>query len=215
MTESKELKKAQRKAKWKRKKVMSTLDWVDIASVRLNGIILKKGKKEVIIKGIKVSPHDIFLDSPQDQAMRINKLRHVFNKLGFTLYHAFVHNPVNIDEHLERLRIQQEYEEDDRVRSMIADDMEKAREFAFYNRELEFFIMIKGKNDKEFVKNFHDLIHEYRRAGFLVKELNKIDYENYLANIFENNLINDVYFSKGDFAVLFDEAKEEMLNEPS
>lgn len=191
---------ANKKLLKQRKKVQSTFDWVDIYDVRLNGVMLKKGKKEEIIKGIKLHPHDIFLDSPQDQFQRINRLRQCYNKIGFPLYHAYVFNPVNIDEHIARLNLQLDFEEDDRVKQMLHDDLEKAELFIGSSRELEFFIMIKGKNDQQFQKNYVELIREFQRAGFLVHELNKLDYENYLANIFENRLINDFYFSRGEFS---------------
>lgn len=210
----KQVKKQKRKASWLKKRVESTLDWIDVYDVRLNGLILKKGKQEQVIKGIKISPHDIFLDTLENQAARVNQLRHVFNKLNFQLYHGFVHNPVNIDEHLERLKLQLELETDHRVIEMLKDDIEKARHYSIYSRELEFYIMIKGKNDKSFAKNFTELYFAFKRAGFHVSELNKLDFENYLANIFENPLINDYYFSRGDFQILFDIEKEKELDEP-
>lgn len=185
--------------KQEKKKIRKTLEWIDIEKIENESVILKKGKDEEEVFGIKILPHDIFLDNNQNRINHIKYLRNTLNKLNMKLYHSFIFNPVNIDAHLNHLYIQMENEEDPIVKKMIEDDISKAYAFIEYYRELEFFICIKGKPGDKFDKQKNDFIREFRKSGLKIEILTSIDYENYIFNEFQNQMINDFYFSKGLF----------------
>ena len=72
--EAEKIKKAKRDARKLSKKVASTLDWSHIYDITDNSIQLKKGKKQATVMGVKLSPHDIFIDDPEDQVRIIENL---------------------------------------------------------------------------------------------------------------------------------------------
>ncbi|MEG0359278.1 MAG: hypothetical protein RR598_08440 [Anaerorhabdus sp.] len=192
-------KKRVKEVKKNRKKMATTLDWIDIDSIDSKSVILKKDKQIRELRGIKLDPHDIFLDTPGEQLYRIQQLRMCLNSIKSKIYHGFVFNPVNLDSHLSRLFRQLDYEDDVVIQQMIEDDIEKALGFANNYRELEFFIIIKGKPGEKFEKAIYQLEYEFNRAQFSFKPLNRLDWENYIAYSFENQMINDYYFSRGIF----------------
>lgn len=190
---------SKQKLKKKMKEVATTLDWIDIESVEENHIQLK-GKKNNIVVGIKLTPHSLFLNSRAEQVKRIHLLRTSLNRLNMDLWHGFVFNPVNLDSYISMLSRQAYGETDPVILEMIDDDMEKANAFIRDFRELEFFIMIKGTIGNKFEDQYHQLQVAIRNAQFTYKQLNRIDFENYLSYAFENSYVNDFYFSRGIFA---------------
>ncbi|MFV0380760.1 MAG: hypothetical protein ACK5KR_00775 [Breznakia sp.] len=200
-----EKKQKKKSLKKKKKELKSTLEWMDIDSVHSHHIRLK-GKKNNMVIGVKLDPYSIFLNSPQEQSRRINIFRLALNRLHFDLYHGYVFNPVNLDSYMSMLAGQQHRESDAAIMEMIDDDVEKAKAFIRDFRELEFFIMIKGTAGSKLDDQFHLLQTSLTNAKFTFKQLNRIDFENYIAYAFENPLANDFYFSRG----IFGEEMEEM-----
>lgn len=171
---------------------------MDIEEVCEHHIRLK-GKKNNIVVGIKLDPHSLFLDDRGEQVRRIHLLRMALNRLNMDMWHGFVFNPVNLDFYVSMLSRQTQGENDEVVLQMIDDDIEKANAFKRDYRELEFFIMIRGSVGTKFEDAFHQLQVSMRSAMFTFKQLNRIDFDNYLAYAFENPLANDYYFSRGLF----------------
>lgn len=205
-----ELKKKKSDALHTKKKVATTMDWCQIDTVSDDCIILKKGKSKYWVKGIKLHPHNIFMDDPATQARLIDKLRICLNKCPGEIFYSFVQNPVNVDDHLAELLDKDRQEDDLVVQNMIQADFEKTAWFQEQFKELEFFIMIRDHDPQNLEKRFLDLETEWRAAGFLPRLLNKRDYYNYIEYCFENPLINDYYFSRGMFSSL---NQEYLLNE--
>lgn len=195
------LKKQIKNIKRWRKKVATTLDWMDVHEILDDMIILKRDKRMLYVKGIKVTPHQIFLDDPKTQAIIVDQLRMAHNKILCPLWWGYVFTPVNLNEYMsDQIRAYQN-EIDPMIRDMIEDDMQKAEAFMEIYRELEFFIMVRGKNMDELQKNYMMLYSEIERAGMKPKDLNATDFKNYLAYLFENKVINDYYFSEGIFTI--------------
>ncbi|MDQ0363245.1 hypothetical protein [Breznakia pachnodae] len=187
-----------RNKKRTRKEVATTLQWIDIEEVCEHHIRLK-GKKNNIIVGIKLDPHSLFLNSRAEQTKRIHLLRMSLNRLNMDLWHGFVFNPVNLDSYISMLSRQAIGETDPVILEMIDDDIDKAGAFIRDFRELEFFIMLKGTVGNKFEDQFHQLQASLKSALFTFKQLNRIDYDNYISYAFENTLVNDYYFSRGIF----------------
>lgn len=187
------------KKKIEMKKIKTTLDWLNVEKVNETSIELKKGKKQEYLIGLKIEPHSIFLDSYNEQSRRINLLRNAWNRLPFPIWHGFVFNPVNLDSYLLNLAKQMSVEQDDVIKEMLQDDIDKALTFTQIYRELEFFIMIKEKPGKALEDMYNQLLSAIKSAGFQYKKLNRIDYDNYISYAFENSIVNDYYFSRGVF----------------
>lgn len=181
------------------KQIKTTLDFLEIDKVNEFHIDLRDGKKVEVVIGIKLDPHSLFLDSYQEQKRRIHQLRSALNRLPFDIFHGFVFNPVNLDSYLLMLIRQMSIETDEVIVEMLQDDIDKAQAFIQAYRELEFFMMIKGKPSNKLEDKYHQLLTAIKSAGFEPKALNRLDFDNYISYAFENQLINDYYFSRGVF----------------
>lgn len=206
--QSKEIKKKAKKVKKLKKEVKKTLDWIDVEEIELNYIELKSNKKVEHVVGIKIVPPNILLSDNQVKKIWVERLRETLNKVELCLYHSFVYSPINLDEHLAPLYARLNVEENPVLRSMITNRIEQWNDFSKEYFELEFFILTKGTPCDSFTKNFRKLIREYSSAGFNVKTLNVIDFENLIAFDFNNDLISDFYFSRGEFEFLHEDYKE-------
>lgn len=196
------IKTAKKDAKAIKKKISTTLGWIDIDEIADDYIKLEKNKKVEYIKGIKLYPHNIFIDNPEEQSRRLNKIRICLNKPLGSLYFNFVYSPVVVDEQIANLMLQEEIEDDLHIRNMLSSDLSKIEMFQENFKELEFFVMIKDKDLKSIEKRFLDLEYEFKNAGFEPRKLNKKDFYNYMRYVFENPLINDFYYSRGIFSYL-------------
>lgn len=186
-----------------RKELATTLNWMDIQSVNDDCIIIGKDKgKKLIVKGIKLTPHNIFLDEPVEQAQWIEGIRFALNNIDSELFFSFVYSPVNLDKHINILNNELMVEDDPTCKAMIQDDLEKAYSFQKTHKEKEFFLMIRDTDDKRLQKNLSDLFDYWYRAGFSPSILNQRDFYSYLMFTFENTLINDYVFSRGLFTSL-------------
>lgn len=206
----KELKSRNRKKKESirlKRKYLTTLDWCDIREVRESEIIIRvdRSKTSYHVRGIKITPHNIFLDDEELIVVEINRLRIALNKLPFKIYWSFVTSPVNIDDYKLRLYEQSLSAESIRIQNMISDDYRKAEQFEDGNNELEFMMFVRDKDEKILEKNYQGLLREINNAGLTAVPLGKKDYLNYVSYIFENSLINSIYFSRG----IFEYANEE------
>lgn len=185
-----------------KKNIGSTLKWLDIEEIQEKQIVLKRGGKTFYVRGIKLTPTNIFLENEYDQRLRIGRLRAVYNKINFKLYHSFVFNPTNLDNQIAYLSNLLIGEEDVSQQELLQNDIEKALMFIRDYYELEFFVSVQADNEKEIEKRYNELEYQFSRAGFQVAQLNSIDFENYTAYLFENQMINDFLFGRGDFAIL-------------
>ena len=200
--EAAKINKAKKDALKVRKKIATTLDWVEILNVTDNAILLKKGKRTATVMGVKLSPHDIFIDDQEDQIRIIENLRMALNKMPFKMYFQFVYSPVNADDHVANLLDADRIETDLIVKSMIQADFDKFAQFQAAYSELEFFVMIQDSDEGRLHKNFTEMKREFENAGFLPRILNRYDFYNYLTYVFENPMINNFYFSRGVFSYL-------------
>lgn len=203
--EARKLKKAKKEAKSIKKKLNTTLSWMDVLDVGQDYILIGKDKKRSIIKGIKLSPHNIFIDDVTDQQRNVERLERCLNNCPDHLYYSFVYSPVNMDSLLNNLDMALVIEEDPTCVQMIQDDLNKAMTFQKNYRELDFYVMIRDSNEERLTKRLNDLFVSFSTAGFLPSVLNKKDYYNYLSYLFENPLINDYHFNRGIFSYLNEE----------
>lgn len=197
--------KAKRKNKKKvekfKKKVLTTLDWCDIHEVKENEILIKARKSKTMyhVMGIKIQPHDIFLDDDLTKKVEIDKIRIALNKLPFKIFWSFVTSPVNIDDYKARLYNLRFQVESNKIQNMLLDDYNKAEQFEERNNELEFMMFVRDNDEKILEKKIQSLYREMNNAGMSPTFLGKRDFLNYIAYIFDNPMVNSIYFSRGVF----------------
>ena len=209
---------AQIKKKWQvdknRRLAATTLSWIDVSEICPNHIVLKRNKVIEHVVGIKLEPKNIFMEEEATQKREVFRVRQVLNKMSnIELFHGYVHNPINLDEHIVTLIREMEGTEDSAIRELIQEEINKFHWFGQNQMELEFFIFIKGSPGAKLDKAINELKNEYARAGFNPSLLNSIDFENYLAYYFENPLVNEYLLSRGPFGYEEDEEEDELSNE--
>lgn len=187
-------------AKLSEKTSNTILDWSDLTGVYDNYMTVGKHGDPYIVMGIKVTPHNIFLDDEMTQGHIINQLRMAYNRLNFTLYHTFVTTPVDLDDYEALLHNFDSRTDDKTLKNMNNSDYAKAEEFEALHRELEFMIFTLEKDPKKLEKNLNDLFSSYEKAGLSPKVLVKKDFLNFLNWLYENPLCNAYYFSRGIFS---------------
>lgn len=213
IAEKKKIEKNKKVATKIRKELNSTLNWMDIRSVESDRIILQRNKKKVIIKGIKLKPHNVFLDDEAEQVQWCENIRFALNQLQCDLWFGFVYSPVNLDAYLNQLNGELAIEDDLTCQEMINVDLKKAYTFQKTHKEKEFFLLIRDDDEKRLYKNLEDLKSHWFNAGFEPQELNQRDYYSYITFVFENNLINDYVFSRGLFSYLNVTQEYDAVNE--
>ena len=199
---AKELNRAKKSAKTIKRKLATTLSWMDVADVLDGKIILKRDKKKMIIKGVKLSPHDIFIEDIPEQIRLIDRLRMGLNAAPNEMWFSFVYAPVQIDQHLNNLDDAAENETDPVCHAMIEADREKAEWFISNYSELEFFVLVRDVDEERLDKKMADLIAGMRQGSMFPQILTDRDYYNYLSFVFENPTINDYVFTRGIFSYL-------------
>ena len=196
-----EIRKKKAKVTKYEKMANTILDWSDLKAVHDNHMIVGKDKDPYIVMGIKLTPHNIFLDDETEQRRIINELRLGYNRLNFKMYYAFVTKKINIEEYKAGLYKFETITDDLSLKRLNNSDYEKAEMFEVTHRELEFMIFIRDKDPKKLDKNLSDLFSVFKSAGLEPKTLTKKDFLYYLNWLYENPLCNSYYFSRGVFEV--------------
>lgn len=184
------------------KKMSTTLRWMDIQEVDEDHIVIDRNGKHATIKGIKLTPNNIFIDQTAEQRQFVEGIRLCLNSAPSTIWFEFVQAPVNVDQWINDLRDDRDNETDPACRKMITADMDKYADFSRTHREKEFYVMVRNEDPKILDKDFADLFRLWSNAGFNPVPLNKRDFYSLIAFYFENNMINDYVFSRGMFSYL-------------
>ena len=164
-------------------KAFKSIDkFMDIKEIYDNGILLKDGS---IVCGIKLNPFDIWTCENAMADKVISTLRYAINQFDFPVYQCMVYSPSSFEELSNAL--EKELEETTEIQqTIIIDDIEKLEEFSLNNKKVEFFLMIKHKNQRTLQKRFGILKSELAR-GFIVKDCSYLDYSTYLNWLFDFN----------------------------
>lgn len=180
-------------------KIKSTLDWCDIKKISDQGVFLGKDLKTVV-KGIKLTPKNLFLDTLEKQQFFINTVRTSLNNFNFDVFFSFVYIPINFDQAKALIFSQQkENRNNRRILNLLQHDEEKIDHFKRSNYEVEFHIYVRDHDPKHLERKFASIITEFTKMGLYDRVLIKRDYLNYINYLFENPLINDFYFTRGIF----------------
>ncbi len=186
-------KKINRKIKKLRKKMGSTLEWLEIFDVQKYLFVLNNKKKNAYVMGVKLTPHDIFIDDTPTQDRWIDNLRIAMNKMAdFTMYFNYVHSPVHVEEYLAGLREASRHEMDPLILDLMNTDVNKMIEFSSIYKELEFFVMVKESSEFKCQEEVKVMMREFDMAGFSPVLLEREDFLNYVEFVFENGTATDL-----------------------
>lgn len=188
------------------KKAFKSIDsFMDIQEIYDNGIMLKD---KTVIKGVKLTPFDIWTCQSGMAERMIGTLRYAFNQFDFPVYQCMVYSPSSFEELSNSLKNEIQ-ESTDIQQAIILDDIEKLEQFSLNNKKVEFFLFIKEKDQRKLQKWYSTLMTELSR-GFIVKDCAYLDYITYLNWLFDlkDNFLSKAYY-KGRPMVDEEMAEEE------
>lgn len=196
------LDKAKASARKLQKRVATTLRWMDIKRIDADKMVVGNGKTMYYVRGIKLTPHNIFIDDEATQWRWIQDIRRCLNSAPEEMWLEIVYAPVNCDRWINDLKSRQTEETDIQRHKLINSNLQKIYDFQNTHREKEFYLMIRNTDLKVLAKELDDLYYAWQNAGFAPTVLNERDFYSLVAYYFENTLINDYCFSRGDFSYL-------------
>lgn len=150
-----------------------TEDWINIQSIT-NGMIVLPNQEKV--SGVKITPKNIFILDEDSQANTIIALRNFYNTLDYEFWLVVADRPVDISMYLSQLQLQYQKEQNQQIRKLINQDIQKGNMFMGNNVvDTEYFILFKEKNVELLQKKVRQLISGLSTAGLIASQTNNED----------------------------------------
>ena len=150
-----------------------TEDWINIQSIT-NGMIVLPNQEKV--SGVKITPKNIFILDEDSQANTIIALRNFYNTLDYEFWLVVADRPVDISMYLSQLQLQYQKEQNQQIRKLINQDIQKGNMFMGNNVvDTEYFILFKEKNVELLQKKVRQLISGLSTAGLVASQTNNED----------------------------------------
>ena len=161
-------------------------NWLPVRQI-LNGMIqLDNGE---YVTGVKVAPKNIFIMDQGSQDATIYNLRNLYNSIDFDFWLLIADRPVDIDVYLSRLQLAYDNAQNNAIRKIIMQDINKANLFtsAEYNVvDTEYYILFKEKRLELVQKKLHNLMSGLAGAGLQSTQTSNND-----LRIVLDNFLND------------------------
>lgn len=179
------------------KKFSHTFDWVEIEDITDDYI---KISNRQYFFGVKIIPPKISTFDDLVISEWVDKMNSVINSTSLDIYRFKIESPINIDaEVLELNELIVSETNPIRVR-LYQNELENYKDLSVVNPKVDYMEVVVGDiNNKKFMKEWEDFVRNLIHEGFEIERLNKIDFDNFLAFVFENDMINDFYFSRNVF----------------
>ncbi len=177
-------KEAQKNAKY-------TENWLPLKAIS-NGIMYNN--KSEMITGVKIQPRNIFILDQASMDNALIGLMNFYNTLDFEFWLIVADRPVDITVYQTELQILYNKTQDQRVRKIIAQDMQKGD--YFINNDVvdtEYFILFKEKNKEMMEKKLRNIINNLAVAGLNASQTSNDD----LRMIIDNFLNGGQKYSSG------------------
>lgn len=129
-----------------------------------NGMITLNTNEKVC--GVKIMPRNIFILEPDAQFSIIDNIKNVYNMIDYEFWIIVADRPVDISLYLSQLQLLYNNAQNQSLRKLIIEDIEKANEFTNNNiTDTEYFLLFKEKNIDIVNKRVRDLINNFANAG--------------------------------------------------
>lgn len=150
-----------------------TEDWINIQSIS-NGMIILPDQNKVT--GVKITPRNIFILDEDSQANALIALRNFYNTIDYEFWLVVADRPVDISMYLSQLQLQYQKQQDQQIRKLINQDIQKGNYFMNNNVvDTEYFILFKEKNVEILQKKIRQLISGLATAGLIAAQTNNED----------------------------------------
>ena len=162
-------------------------DWLPLKAIA-NGMI--QTDDGYYVTGVKVFPKNIFILDSGTQNNILFNLSNFYNTIDFEFWLLIADRPVDIDVYLARLQLLYNQNQNNAVKKLIMQDINKANQFmGEYNVvDTEYYILFKEKRMELVNKKIHNLISGLASSGLQSTQTSNSDLR----------MILDNYLNDGD-----------------
>ncbi|MDD3028084.1 MAG: hypothetical protein PHI41_08580 [Erysipelotrichaceae bacterium] len=197
MKNDKQQKKQDKLIKKRKDKLRKTFEWLAIERIEHDQVVLKEKSKYYYVKGIRVEPRNIYMMNDIERNQLIESLTSALNRINFKFYWKFVYNTPSLDTQNDKLiKLNERYQADNHRLDYLTQlflDFHEWYVDSFY--EISFYLVVV-EDEKYLEKRFDDLYKYFRNSQLVVEPMNKNDYVNMIKYDFNNDNINEYYFSR-------------------
>lgn len=157
-------------------------DWLPIKQIA-NGMI--KTDDNYYVTGVKVLPRNIFILDEGTQSNILYELANFYNTIDYEFWLLIADRPVDIDVYLAQLQVQYNQSQNNAIRKMIMQDINKANLFMSQQYSVvdtEYYILFKEKKLEIVQKRIHNLISGLATAGLQSTQTSNSDLRMILDN---------------------------------
>ena len=150
-----------------------TENWLPLKGIR-NGVMYNN--KNEMITGVKIQPKNIFILDQSSMDSSLIGLMNFYNTIDYEFWIIVADRPVDIAMYQAELQVLYNKTQDQRIRKMIAQDMEKG-DF-FVNNDVvdtEYFLLFKEKKKELVDKKVRNLINNLASAGLVASQTTNDD----------------------------------------
>ena len=175
----------------KEKSSKYTENWLPLKAIN-NGIMYNN--KNEMITGVKIQPRNIFILDQGSMDASLIGLMNFYNTIDFEFWLIVADRPVDIAVYQAELQVLYNQTQDQRIRKLIAQDMNKGDYFV--NNDVvdtEYFILFKEKEGEMLQKKLRNMINSLAGAGLVASQTTNDD----LRMIIDNFLNGGKKFESG------------------
>lgn len=159
-------------------------NWVPVKEINNGMIQLDNG---YFVTGVKIEPKNIFILDRDYQNMIMMSLANFYNTLDYEFWLVCAGRPVDINVYLANLQIQYNNTNNQQVRKLIVQDINKANMFMSSQVnavDTEYFILFREKNREVIMKRLQSLIGGLANCTLNSKQVSNDDLRMLLDNFF-------------------------------
>ena len=150
-----------------------TENWLPLKAIN-NGIMYNN--RNEMITGVKIQPRNIFILDQSSMDNALIGLMNFYNTIDYEFWLIVADRPVDIAVYNAELQVLYNKTQDQRIRKMIAQDLNKGEFFINNNVvDTEYFILFKEKNAELMQKKLRSMINNLASAGLIASQTTNDD----------------------------------------
>lgn len=150
-----------------------TENWINIKKIT-NGIIYNDTGE--MVTGIKIQPKNIFILDGSQMDNTLIGLMNFYNTIDYEFWLIVADRPVDITMYEAELQLLYNKAQDQRIRKLISQDMEKGDYFKSNNVvDTEYYMLFKEKNMDNLQKKVRNMINGMASCGMIASQTSNDD----------------------------------------
>jgi len=166
-----------------------TEDWIPIKAITNGMVVLDDNTK---LTGVKIVPRNIFILDEASQFAVIDNLKNFYNAIDFEFWMVVADRPVDISLYLSQLQLLYNNVQDNQIRKLITQDVEKVNNFTNNNVvDTEYYILFKEKNPDVIQKRIRSMISNLAASGLNASQTTNDDLRVILDNFLNGGVTTE------------------------